>query len=75
MRGSWIITLFWGVWLQELWFDAEGGSALILGSREKRTAARCPECGGLFVQGLPPPLREIDPVTGVVTEFSAGDVA
>lgn len=72
VRGTFSGFLIFGYSCQDLYFDQNNKSSLVLISRENRKSFQCPKCSGVFIPGLSRvrPQFEVDPDTGVVTEYT-----
>jgi hypothetical protein len=74
VRGTFTGYLLFGYSCQDLYFDRDRISSLILSSREERKTFQCPKCWGVFIPSLSArPRIETDPETGVVTEYTEDD--
>jgi Zn-finger nucleic acid-binding protein len=71
VRGTFTGYLLFGYSCQDLYFDRNKKTSLILSSREKSSSFQCPKCSGVFISSLSvQPRFEIDLDTGVVTEYT-----
>ncbi len=74
VRGTILGFLVFGLSSQDLYFDRDNRSSMVLYSREKRNAFQCPQCQGVYIPHLSTrPRFETDPDTGVVTEYPEDD--
>jgi predicted RNA-binding Zn-ribbon protein involved in translation (DUF1610 family) len=71
VRGTIIGFLVFGFSSQDLYFDRDNSSSMVLYSRQKKNAFQCPKCQGVYIPRLSTqPRFETDPDTGVVTEYT-----